>query len=80
MVAYPLKVESKKRPSKFISNEHHFLQNLFFELCVTCLIWCIVPFRHQVFHGGGITGVGSHQYIHNTPADYRWELKSACSL
>ena len=28
-------------------------------------------FRHQVFHGGGIAGVGSHQYIHNTPADYR---------
>ncbi|CAH3180891.1 unnamed protein product [Porites lobata] len=29
--------------------------------------------KHQVFHGGGITGVGSHQYIHNTPADYRVE-------
>lgn len=24
-----------------------------------------------MFHGGGIAGVGSHQYIHNTPADYR---------
>ncbi|XP_074637432.1 uncharacterized protein LOC141895506 [Acropora palmata] len=29
--------------------------------------------KHQVFHGGGIAGVGSHQYIHNTPADYRVE-------
>lgn len=29
--------------------------------------------KHQVFHGGGISGVGSHQYIHNTPADYRVE-------
>lgn len=71
MVAYPLKVESKKRPSKLISNKHHFLQNLFFELFITFLSWYIIPFRHQVFHGGGITGVGSHQYIHNTPADYR---------
>ena len=25
-----------------------------------------------MFHGGGISGVGSHQYIHNTPADYRY--------
>lgn len=29
--------------------------------------------KHHVFHGGGIAGVGSHQYIHNTPADYRVE-------
>ncbi|XP_068750634.1 uncharacterized protein [Montipora capricornis] len=28
---------------------------------------------HQVFHGGGISGIGSHQYVHNTPADYRVE-------
>ena len=80
MVAYPSKVESKKRPSEFISNKHRFLKNLLFELWITCLSWYIILFRHQVFHGGGITGVGSHQYIHNTPADYRWELKYACSL
>ncbi|EDO39453.1 predicted protein [Nematostella vectensis] len=27
--------------------------------------------RYQVFHGGGISGIGNHQYVHNTPADYR---------
>lgn len=42
MVAYPLKVESKKRPSKLISNKHHFLQNLFFELFITFLSWYIL--------------------------------------
>ncbi|XP_028417505.1 uncharacterized protein LOC114541907 [Dendronephthya gigantea] len=24
----------------------------------------------QVFHSGGVQGLGSHQYIHNTPADF----------
>ena len=38
MVAYPLKVESKKRPSKLISNKHHVLQNLFFELFITFFV------------------------------------------
>ena len=28
-----------------------------------------------MFHGGGIAGIGSHQYIHNTPADYRYGIK-----
>ncbi|XP_048579860.1 uncharacterized protein LOC5511107 isoform X2 [Nematostella vectensis] len=27
--------------------------------------------KYQVFHGGGISGIGNHQYVHNTPADYR---------
>ena len=32
-----------------------------------------------MFHGGGIAGVGSHQYIHNTPADYWYSIeKSLC--
>lgn len=29
-------------------------------------------FRHQVFHGGGIAGIGNHEYVHNTPTDYRY--------
>ena len=38
-----------------------------------CSISTIPAFhRQQVYHGGGVIGIGSHQYIHNTPADYKW--------